>query len=203
MLGKVAAKKTAALLCAACMLAPAPSALAWEEVCLDFVLWKVWFSGKFKVFYGFQELPPAVDEGVHHVTHRNEQHNYRISRFDHLRGEGHVWGAKRYKTVSSPRYKWYVKKPQYEAHGSTWWSPTLRANNKHCSSIRHVPNSMKLAIYVDIDAAGGVWCHTKWKHAAREEDRYVYAQTNRPYRRLWYRVTGTTLRPNCYFNSEE
>ena len=37
--------------------------MAWDEVCRDFVFWKVWFAGKFKVCDGFHWLPPAVDKG--------------------------------------------------------------------------------------------------------------------------------------------
>ena len=96
------------------------------------------------------------------------------------------------------------EKPQYLAHGSTWWSGTLRAFEKGCTSIRHVPNGMKLAVYVDLRAGDSVWCKTKYQDHAHEETRYVYRQTDRrPYRRLWYRVTGTVVHPNCYFNFED
>ena len=50
-------KKTAALLCALCVLAPVPS-FAWTHVCLHFVSPYVWFDGKFQVLWGFDEVPP-------------------------------------------------------------------------------------------------------------------------------------------------
>ena len=47
-------KQTAALLCAICMLAPVPSALAWSEVCMST---RGWLKGEFTVIYGFSSTP--------------------------------------------------------------------------------------------------------------------------------------------------
>ena len=89
------------------------------------------------------------------------------------------------------------------SRGQTWWSPTMRAGNKHCSSIHPIQTGENFAVYMLLGfnkPDEGIWCES---HPSNPSAIYLQSdQTHRGYRKLWYQVTGTVWNPKCRFHHE-
>ena len=187
MIKKTIAKQTAALLCALFMLAPVPAAVAWDEVCLDFVAPQVWFTGKFQVLYGFDQLPPYDGFTRAYEFLTGQRYDYLTGKREHGRSKKPI-----------------ANKEQYMARGWTDWSLLMGVGSKRCASIRDIRDGEKFVVFMRLPSQPLVDPNTTYckPHISNPEIFYVQ-QDRSPYRRLWYRVWGTHDSPKCKFDHEE
>ena len=217
---KFLSKKTAALLCAGLMTAPAP-AFAWSEVCVHFQQRVT--PGWFEVLFGFDQYPPPSYREVFYD--RGKPITYSYNRYQLLFGRDSIL-------------------PQYRARGKTPWSPILEGRrmdpaalararafaralrnsgrgswlpksrllsakpdkaDKHCTAIDTlIRNGENFAVRIQfagvwgIGRVPGIFCETQ----VRDPNAY-YVQQNRPHRRLWFHVTGRISELSCKFSHEE
>ena len=175
--------RPAVVAAAALLLFPlsAPPAAAWESACAEFQFPKVWFDGKFRVLYGFDDIPPThgVVDGRHKLIPDPP--------YNRLTGR-------------ATRADDYHLPPGHIARGAGAWSGTMRTGNKRCVSLAEVRPGEKFVVYMlpgTMPESAGVFCGTH----PDNPDRY-YHQQDRPFTRIWWRVWGTTDRPRCEFYHE-
>ena len=183
MINNTLSKQTASLLCALFMLAPVPAAVAWDEVCVDFIQSAAWFRGLSQVLYGFDQMPPARErqaDGDH------------IYAYEHLRA---------LRSNVFRRYEPYRKR-QYNARGWTDWGALIDRGQQRCVSIRGIRKGEKFVVYLLPDSTPphrGIFCET---HVSNPNIFYVQ-QERPPYRKLWYWVWGHASDAKCKFHHEE
>ena len=107
----------------------APPAAAWESACAEFQFPKVWFDGKFRVLYGFDDIPPThgVVDGRHKLIPDPP--------YNRLTGR-------------ATRADDYHLPPGHIARGAGAWSGTLRTGNKRCVSLAEVRPGEKFVVYM-------------------------------------------------------
>lgn len=116
-------KKIAALAFALAVTQPlAPSAKAWDEVCVHFPIWKAAFLGNFGVVHGFSTAYGRIP---------NSYHDPDTNSFWKLPDDLGGWHGIR--------------------AGGAIMSGTFGANDTRCVSIRHLPEGEPFFVFVDPD----------------------------------------------------
>ena len=185
-------KRTAALLCAVFMLAPA--AHAWEELCVDVADDRRLGAVYFQIFHGFDEFPYFGRQQFHlslkFLSGRvswQEREQYGHDKIDRWRARG------------INHFDW------------------MSRGERRCADITHIRLGENIAVFAGVGGDYGhtkygglvrLFCYTKWDRAGTAQERYVYAQRHRgglyaP--RLVYQVRGGRYPdpPECQFIREE
>ena len=165
----------------------APTAVAWDKVCVRLPLGKSWLVPQLHVVSHF----PAWD------TRRNIQ-------LDHLPGVAN--GESHHNDRSGSRYDYDIPSGFGVDRGVRASGPLKRTGNilagqSKCLDISDLPNGTAFFAYVSTTFAGGerhALCSTHSSNRFR-----YYLQTERPYREMWYESWGAEWSPNCEFTHEK
>ena len=175
----------AALLALLLSASVAPPAAAWDTVCVRFKIPYVWYSGRFRVFYGMNQVPKE-NYGDYVGAALLQAASY-SSQYDQLLGTD-LNGVQ-------------VDYPEYNARGALPWSSVIVAGQTRCMPLEGVRDGEKFAVYVRPNGAGngvGLVCDTH----PDNPNLYYHQQSRLPYRRIHYDAWGSVGEPRCAFTHE-